>query len=117
MRYRLTFTAGIGKTHDGRSIDEVTARRRVGLIRRGLAEGFGGYTETSARGGWIDSAGQLVEEPARTWTVFTERNALAEGTAQWIADVLEQESVVMTEELLTHAARFIGRSSAEVAHG
>jgi hypothetical protein len=114
MHQRLTFTVGTGFTGGGRALDEVTVERRARIVRQALAQGFGGFTETRAQGGWINDAGALVMEPSRVWTVVTDRAELAEQTAAWLADVFEQTAVMLQRETLAEPVAFIGAAGASL---
>ncbi len=59
----IRFVIGTGQTKDSITILAGFKSMALTNIRRELAKLFGGYTETSGRGGWYDeSRGVLVEE-------------------------------------------------------
>jgi len=59
----IRFVIGTGKTKHGGDIHFSDLHDSLQEIRAQLAKLFGGYTETTGRGGWYDEArGVLVEE-------------------------------------------------------
>lgn len=106
QQYKFTFTAGTGVTHDGSTITSGELLEASVRIRTELANRFGGYTETSGMGGWVDDNGHLVEESSRTWECITpvkggpttakRAEVTAQHVASFIAGALLQASVMNT---------------------
>ena len=76
-KYRISFTVGLGKTKDGKKIEE--RDMKLTCARKRLARSYSGYTEIRHSGGWNDG-GVLVEEPGVTWQVITEQDKGYIGT-------------------------------------
>lgn len=107
MQHRITFTCGTGFDCNGKPLDDLTKTRAKKAVRTGLASGFGGYSETTGHGGWLDDSGSLVEEQNVTWVVIASSIEHAESTAGWIAGCFNQSAVMLQVETLTTPARFI----------
>ena len=58
----IRITIGTGKTKDGNVIHPRTRDLVLDQIRRHAALAFGGWTESAARGGWVDDQGNVVTE-------------------------------------------------------
>ncbi|MGY6517479.1 MAG: hypothetical protein ACXIUZ_02075 [Lysobacteraceae bacterium] len=89
----LTITAGIEQDANGRPVRDVAAKVRE--VRRLLAVTFGGYTETATAGGWVNDAGELIEESGRRWDILAEDASQAEAVASAVASILKQACVVL----------------------
>ena len=50
------------------------AARALQFAIKACASTFGGYTATQAQGGWINDAGDLIEEPVTVITIAWEAN-------------------------------------------
>ena len=65
------------------------AARALQFALKACASTFGGYTATQAQGGWINDAGELIEEPVTVITVACGPNAGVGMTSnevlRWIA--------------------------------
>ena len=63
------------------------AARALQFALKACASTFGGYTATQAQGGWINDAGELIEEPVTVITVACGPNAGVDGdeALRWIA--------------------------------
>lgn len=99
--YKITITAGVGFTADGSPIDAGKLAMILAELRVAFARQFGGYTETTGHGGWVDDAGALVEEESRQWTILTDRASSvadaqmkANQMAAFIAAKLDQQAVM-----------------------
>lgn len=110
MSYRITITAGMGETAEGRALTPFEVNRAVERARRVLAESFGGYTEVATSGGWVNDEGRLVEEVGRRWVCLA--LDMSREVAEWkgrqaaelIAEALQQACVVLEVEELRAAA-------------
>ena len=51
------------------------AARALQFALKACASTFGGYTATQAQGGWINDAGELIEEPVTVLTIAGHSNA------------------------------------------
>lgn len=56
----IRFTIGIGKTKDGNPIGVFRRQNALQKIRESCAKNFGGWTETSASGGWWDAERKVL---------------------------------------------------------
>jgi len=66
--YRIT--VGTGEDRHGNRINTMARNVNLATVRKAAAEVFGGYTVWQTRGGWINKAGRLVEEPGVTIAVI-----------------------------------------------
>lgn len=100
---RITFTIGTEKRWNGKSIFRDAAETWKRQACLSVAKVYGGYTATEAKGGWVNGAGELVEE---TTLVITAVNpaGLPDDTAVTLAehlrDLFGQEAVLLTIEEL-----------------
>ena len=64
------------------------AARALQFALKACASTFGGYTATQAQGGWINDAGELIEEPVTVLTIAGHSNAgglTVNEALRWIA--------------------------------
>ena len=66
------------------------AARALQFALKACASTFGGYTATQAQGGWINDAGELIEEPVTVITIACEANLATNAMTinealRWIA--------------------------------
>lgn len=108
------------QTHDSAEQNQANTRQKVVVhltegvpsdvretVLTRLAETFGGFTETTARGGWIDPDGELVTE--RVTSVESVRmdgdapsaEAVARSTAEWVAEKTDEHSVMWEVETVS----------------
>lgn len=102
MKIEIVF--GIEKDSKGASLDPLMVMAALRAIRHDAAKTFGGYTETSTVGGWIDSQETLVEEAGRKLEIYADtasyemevkaRKAALE-LAGYIREKLLQQAVVL----------------------
>jgi len=94
MRVEITF--GLQYDRDNRTIDSFDRDKALFTIRRAAVADFGGYTLIDHVGGWINPAGQLVEEVSATIRLdFVNDLTKAERYAKYIKRLLNQSAVVL----------------------
>ncbi len=87
------------------------------LARAKTAEVFGGYSEISASGGWVNAKGLLVTEPSVLFVVYTDKDYdVCETHAEWLAELFDQESVMLAVEPVTEL-QFVGQKKGEGHEG
>lgn len=100
---RITFTIGIGKDKDGR---EISPAERVLFTKRAcamVAREFGGYTATTAVGGWVAPNGELIEEESLVISAVTETPGnyeAAKELAKVFKGLFNQACVMVTREVV-----------------
>lgn len=100
---RVTITAGIGEDRHGKPIPAAVREAALKAIREHVAREAGGYTETTAQGGWIAHDGRLVQEPSVRFVILADDDGAR--FARYIGRALGQDTVVMETEPTT--AQFI----------
>lgn len=86
-------------------------------VRSHVADRFGGYTEHTARGGWMDANGDLVEETTHVLTVVGMDETDAQAVARWVAAKSDQEEVLWSHhktESGSESHSILGEIEAEV---
>lgn len=110
--HKITITAGITQDRDGNSIHDSLSKLQ--RIRNKMAREFGGYTETSTYGGWINPKGELVEEIGRQFVILADTVPGVYGKAHKLAEFvsfeLNQDSVIL--EVVETSANFINQPPA-----
>ncbi len=88
----VQITTGIGEDAKGKSIKNPEGMLKT--VRKDLGKTFGGYTEVSTRGGWVNDSGRLVEEDTRTYQIATDakRDTIITA-ARRVRDTMQQHSV------------------------
>lgn len=98
---RFTFTVGQEFDKDGHTVLAVIPKREE--VLKTIAKSFGGFTMCMVRGGWENPKGELVLEVSMVITVVSSLAAgyeIAQGLAQWIGTVFNQDSILLTVETL-----------------
>lgn len=91
------FICMIGIERDGHGARLKPELRAAAMLelRRLAARTFGGYTLTTAAGGWINGAGNLIEESAVRLEIFTDKpRAECDAFARAAGRMLDQAQVV-----------------------
>lgn len=99
---KVTFAIGMEFDKDGNAIMSHSGLDPIDLAYRRIAQVFGGYSAHEVNGGWITPQGDLVAENALVIEVFVDgsygdswKPGMIEDTAQWLADLFNQESVMV----------------------
>lgn len=90
----ITLTIGTGFDKDNNPL--TNPEDKLKDIRKTIALAFGGYTEASAFGGWVNPKGVLVEEPTKVFSIATDKEE--EECVQVSAtcrDIMQQHSVFL----------------------
>lgn len=94
---KVTFAVGQDFDKAGKSIPQ-RAEKRKGALHI-IAKLYGGYSVADIKGGWINAAGELVEEQSMVVVVYTELEApVHEAIANELAMLFNQESVLLAIE-------------------
>lgn len=96
--FEVKFYLGLGKDRDGNTLSPEFVRTRLSRVRQRLAMEFGGYTEYSHMGGWVEdrATGYVVTEVGVTFVVVTDSIGLVRDTAAAIRDGFDQSAVLVT---------------------
>ncbi len=101
MSTRVSYHVGTGFNSHGNQLTDLDARFKS--ARMGLAGLFGGFTEVSGTGGWIDGKGILVLEPSTTYAVYTDDLAAVDIAAELLRVTFDQSSVLVARDTVTMA--------------
>ncbi len=104
---RVTFSIGLSDKL-GEPIPLDTRSRLCGQTWSYLVSKFGGYTVTEVSGGWKDSAGKEYREEGLDIWVNTDKTWGVDAAAEWLAELWDQEAVMVTIEAI-EAMRYVGR--------
>ncbi len=106
---RVSFSVGLSNTH-GEPIPQSTRARLCGQTYSYLVDRFGGYTVMEVSGGWKDGVGrEYREEGLLFWSdIESNRMGMVDGAASWLAEVWDQEAVMVTVENI-EAMRYVGK--------
>jgi hypothetical protein len=106
---RFRFYLGTGVTGQGFHI--TNGEERLETVLERTAKVYGGFTLTKSEGGWTNEKGVFVREPSVIIEVLEAYpligddhevvNARANDHAQWIGKVFDQESVLLTTEVVS----------------
>ena len=103
---RLSITVGLGFDTNGQLITPQSRMLALTNVRVYMARMFGGYTETQGYGGWINDAGELIEEESVTFTsVITDETTNENGVAkragmaaEYVRNAFNQTSVLLVKD-------------------
>lgn len=110
---RLTITAGTGEDRNGNAIPGDKLAQAMAEIRGRLAATFGGFSEFTGQGGWINGDGRLVMEPCARFVVLTDDGHGTDAAARMVQRALNQASVLV--EVETIAAEFVNAEPEKIA--
>jgi len=96
---RVTFSIGL-KDSEGAAMPPWEILEHQAETRHGLAKAFGGYTQTQAKGGWIDPEGHEFEEDSLVFNCLLDSSKTGEvrPMAEWLAGLWRQQAVMVTTE-------------------
>ena len=96
--FEVKFYLGLGKDRDGNTLSSEFVRTRLSRVRQRLAMEFGGYTEYSHAGGWVEdrATDYVVTEIGATFVVITDNAGIVRDTAAAIRDEFRQSAVLVT---------------------
>lgn len=104
---KITFTVGQGFDKNQNPINGLEAKRKVALFRTAFI--FGGYSAVDAAGGWMNAKGDLIVEQSLVISTLTDKDYdVAEEHGQLLAELFNQESVMVTVEVVP-TVEFIGQ--------
>lgn len=100
---KISVFFGLEKDRDNRPIDPAVRANAVTRIRRLAAEAFGGYSAFTGAGGWINEAGELVEEATLRLDIYSEKGyPEVHDFAQKGGALLRQASVLADFNAVPH---------------
>ena len=99
MAFEVKIYVGIGKDKDGVPLEPAFVETRLDRVRFQLAAEFGGFSEYSHNGGWIEDH-QLIQEPGVTFVVVTDNVTVIRGIAWHIRDTFRQTAVLVTKTVV-----------------
>ncbi len=106
QKHKVTFA--IGQRFDRVGVEIFSLGLKKNLARNKTAELFGGYSELTAEGGWVNGKGILITEPSMLLVVYTDLDYdVCEIHAEWLAELFNQESVMVAVEPVT-TLEFVG---------
>jgi len=98
-KLRITIGTGCGLRKDSTPISGFDRAGMVMLTKSFLLTNCGGYTMTTADGGWRDAEGTDWEEPSLGFVVIIdEGKIIPEALAQFVRDTFCQVCVMLTVE-------------------
>lgn len=103
----MTFSIGLSDSK-GSPIPQDTRARLCTQTWAYLVSKFGGYTVTKVSGGWRDEAGKEYRERGLDVWVNTDKLWGVDRAAAWLAELWDQEAVMVTVESI-EAMRYVGR--------
>jgi hypothetical protein len=92
MAYHIKFS--IGTTRECIQVSELESRKATARLL--LANTFGGFTEFSGYGGWINPTGGLILEPCISLAVSSESITEANKIASELCAIFNQDCVLVT---------------------
>lgn len=100
--YKVTLSVGTEYDKHGMPITPTQRVKALSRLRIKLAEMFGGYTETTHNGGWINPDSQLVQETSVSFQMIIgeDKLKLVSSAANWARVLLLQEQVLVTREAI-----------------
>lgn len=93
--HKLTIIVGVQENAQGDIISDKDRALGLRNTRALLASEYGGYTETTTMGGWLNPEERLVTELGRKFEVYAEETDNAKEVARLIARYMQQHSVVL----------------------
>lgn len=92
---RVSFYIGIEKDRNGNQIEAQARSNALTKLRHLAASTFGGYTMFHGAGGWINPAGELIEEGSIRLDTFSSASyAKVWGFAQESGKLLDQATIL-----------------------